>query len=389
VPVIAISHDPHAIGLASKFVSRKLLVAAARSAETIAAVNGLAHECGPCTLLTVSEANLNWLLAHKLEFVDEVKIAAPSAESLAAVLDKQRTLAVAKELGIDIPLTAEPASLEELDRIAAGFPFPAVLKWKDANAIAPLLSRAGIEFVKAEYVEDESALRAIGRRYERIGQWPLIQQYCNGRGLGQFFFMENGVAVRRFQHLRIAEWPPEGGFSSVCDAVPLEQHVALQEQSIALLQALGWQGVAMVEYRFDPVSGRAVLMEINGRFWGSLPLAFHSNAGFALLAHLSAQGLSLPALPPPRADLRCRMVATEIKRLVRILAQPERIADRRFQRRPVHEVLRFLFDFLRPGRRYYVWWWKDPMPMVRDLLGAAGWSRIGFRAWTRAASRER
>lgn len=62
-----------------------------------------------------------------------------------------------------------------------------------------------------------------------------------------------------------------GGFSSVCDALPLSEHQALQAQSVALLRAIGWEGVAMVEYRFDPATGTAVLMEINGRFWGSYP----------------------------------------------------------------------------------------------------------------------
>ena len=377
VPVIAISHDPNAIGLASRFVARRVLVSSLRSAETIAAINTLAAEWGDCTLLTVSEANLKWLVAHTQEFAAAVKISAPPPAALDAVLDKKRTLAAARDVGVAIPRTEEPSSLADLERIAADFPFPAVLKWKDANTIAPLLSAAGIEFVKADYVQDASSLLAIGRRYEPIGQWPLIQQYCAGQGLGQFFFMVDGVAVRRFQHLRIAEWPPEGGFSSVCDAVPLEHHADLQEQSIALLRALGWQGVAMVEYRFDPASGRAVLMEINGRFWGSLPLAFHAGAGFALLAHFSAHKLPLPALAEARSDLRCRMVATEIKRLVRILLQPARIADRHFRRRPVYEVTRFLADFMRPKRRYYVWWSRDPLPFVRDVLAGVGITRRG------------
>ncbi len=51
--------------------------------------------------------------------------------------------------------------------------------------------------------------------------------------------MRNGEVLRRFQHTRIAEWPPEGGFSSVCDSVPLSEHRELQERSIALLRAIG------------------------------------------------------------------------------------------------------------------------------------------------------
>jgi len=167
-----------------------------------------------------------------------------------------------------------------------------------------------------------------------------VQEYCSGVGLGQFFFMHRGKAVRRFQHLRVAEWPPEGGFSSVCDAVPLDRFVELQEKSIRLLQHIGWDGVAMVEYRYDPASGRAVLMEVNGRFWGSFPLAMYCGAGFGLLAY-GLQGRDrMPDLPPLRENLRCRMVVTEVKRLKRILLEPGQIRDRTFQVRPLAVVMR-------------------------------------------------
>ena len=128
----------------------------------------------------------------------------------------------------------------------------------------------------------------------------------------------------------------------------------------------------MVEYRHDPATGRAVLMEVNGRFWGSFPLAMYCGAGFGLLSYsLQGQG-RMPELPTLREDLRCRMVATEIKRLRRILLEPGLIRDRTFQVRPLREVLRFVVDFLRPSVRYYVWNWKDIKPFVRDLRNALG-----------------
>jgi hypothetical protein len=254
-----------------------------------------------------------------------------------------------------------------LPAIAASFRFPGVMKWRDPAEVMHALEAHGLPLLKAEYVNDAAEFLAAAARYQPIGCWPLLQSYCAGRGLGQFFFMHEGQAVRRFQHLRVAEWPPEGGFSSVCDTVPLDQHAELQQRSIALLQRIGWQGPAMVEYRLDEASGRAVLMEINGRFWGSFPLAVHCGAGFALLAYRACSGRGLPTLAPPRDDLRCRMVLTEVKRLVRILLQPSRIQDRHFKRRPAAEVWRFLADFLRPGVCYFVWDRRDLRPWFSDL----------------------
>jgi hypothetical protein len=208
---------------------------------------------------------------------------------------------------------------------------------------------------------------AAARRYEPLGEWPIVQAYCPGQGLGQFFYMHNGQVVRRFQHLRIAEWPPEGGFSSVCDSVPIEKHVALQEKSIALLRHIGWEGVAMVEYRWDPATDKAVLMEINGRYWGSYPLAVHCHADFALLSYYLESGLGLPALSAFQPAIRCRMMSTEIKRLVRIFLHPELIVDRTFKISRWREAVRFVSDFFKPAVRYYVWDKRDPKPYWTDV----------------------
>jgi hypothetical protein len=50
-----------------------------------------------------------------------------------------------------------------------------------------------------------------------------------------------------------------------------------------LLSAVGWQGVAMVEFKRDVRDGKAKLMEINGRLWGSLQLAVSSGVDFPSL----------------------------------------------------------------------------------------------------------
>ena len=370
IRVIAMSHDPRALGLASRYVWRRVVVGPPRSDAVIAAINQQAAELGAVSLLTVSEGNLVWLDCERARFDACVHLAVPEAAAMRSVLDKSQTLATAQALGIAVPRTASPATLAEWQALAAGFPYPAVLKWADANAVAPRLAVAGLDLVKAEYIDDADQLRRVGERYATVGAWPLVQEYCVGHGLGQFFFMHQGQAVRRLQHRRVAEWPPEGGFSSVCDAVSLSQHVALQQQSVTLLQALGWQGVAMVEYRYDPARERAVLMEINGRFWGSLPLAVAAGAGFARLAHAAALGRPLPDLPPTRERLICRMVATEVKRLRRLWFQRGLIADRRFVVQPLRETLRFVSDFVRPRVHYFVWSLDDLRPAIRDALNA-------------------
>lgn len=371
VPVIGIALSPDAIGLRSRFLHAKALLHAPRTAEGLQELRALGERHGAGYLLTVSEANTGWLIDHLGE-LGNLKALVPSSQAFEAVLDKEKTLALARKVGVDVPQSVCPQSWDEVEATAAIFPFPAVLKWADPNAVAPQLEACGLECVKAEYVDNATEFLAVAQRYRSLNTWPLLQEYCPGVGLGQFFFMHRGEAVRRFQHVRVAEWPPEGGFSSVCDALPLSQFVEQQERSIALLKEIGWEGVAMVEYRYDSASGRAVLMEINGRYWGSFPLAMHSGTGFSLLSYaLQGQG-RMPALPAQRDDIRCRMVATELKRLVRIVVQPGKIMDKRFQVRPLYELFRFAIDYFRPSVRYYVWRWDDPKPFFQDVMNALG-----------------
>lgn len=369
VRVVGVTHDARAIGLASRYLWRRVLVEAPRSAAMLDALRRLGAELGACPLITVSEANLLWLHANR-DALAPLRPVLPPRDALGIALDKSSTLAVARSLGMAVPRSGEGVTADALLAGCADLSFPVVLKWRDPSAVSAALGRAGLPLLKAEYVHSAPALKAAIDRYLPVGCFPLVQEYCAGYGLGQFFYLHKGDVLRRFQHRRVAEWPPEGGFSCVCDALPLQAHVELQDKSIRLLQAIGWEGVAMVEYRFDPATGRAVLMEINGRFWGSYPLAMHSQAEFALLAYLLAAGRAAPDLPPPAQGVRCRMMLAETKRLLRIWLRPGLIPDPQFAIRPWPELARFVADFFRPGVRYYVWSLADPRPWLADFRNA-------------------
>lgn len=367
IKVIGVAQSPHAMGLKSRYLWKGVVEPRLRSPELLAQLQHLGETYGPCPLLAISEANLLWLQAHRDVLAPLVPVLPPPA-ALATVLDKSATLSAAVSVGVQVPQTWQPLSAEDIAAHAGSFPLPAVLKWSDPNGVTRALSTAGLPLLKSEYVTSVQELQSALARYGVLGVWPIVQQYCPGFGLGQFFFMHEGKALRRFQHRRVCEWPPEGGASCVADAVPLDEHVQLQARSEALLRHIGWEGVAMVEYRHDPVTGNSWLMEINGRFWGSFPLSVHCQAGFARMTYALAAGLPVPRLGPPRDDLRCRMLGNELKRLVRVLLQPAAIPDRQFVRRPTREVVRFVGDFVNPRSRYYVAAWDDLAPLVADLL---------------------
>ena len=182
------------------------------------------------------------------------------------------------------------------------------------------------------------------------------------------FLARDGEALIEFQHERLHEWPPEGGVSSLCRSVPLQDHEDMREKSRALLRRLAWTGVAMIEYRYDPQTGDWRFLEVNGRFWGSLPLAVNVGIPFAAgLVATTGEGTGVPSYDRTYPRRSCMFWIPETKRLLRVLFQPGAIADPNFHVRPLKESAAYLWYLLNPLTRFYVFSWSDPMPFFRDI----------------------
>jgi len=111
--------------------------------------------------------------------------------------------------------------------------------------------------------------------------------------------MNNGQPVALFAHRRLREKPPSGGVSVLRESIALPQ--PMTQYALRLLQHVGWHGVAMVEFKVDRDNGTPFLMEVNGRFWGSLQLALDAGVNFPLLLCALANGNTVNA---PTADYR-------------------------------------------------------------------------------------
>ncbi|WP_157216968.1 carboxylate--amine ligase [Flavisphingomonas formosensis] len=366
VPVHGIGRSAAAIGAHSRFVADSSVRVPGPLADWLPA---LIRRTGAKALFAISEGDLIELAAMPEE-IEGCRILTPRTPQLAIVLDKRETLRRARALGLSVPESWQPRTGEDFTREAAARPYPVVVKWPDPMAVAALLEQRGLELVKAEFARDADALLAILARYASLGVWPIVQGYCPGRGLGQMIHMEAGRATLCFQHVRLHEWPPEGGVSTLCAAEPIERHQAQMALSEALLAGIGWEGPAMVEYRHDPVTGRYWLMEINGRFWGSLPLARACGAHFAWESYRRRILGEHHEAGPYRASLRARYMIPETRRLIRLLFQRGRIADPFFEPRPIGDLFAWLSGFLDPRMRYYVFSAADPGPFLADMRAA-------------------
>jgi predicted ATP-grasp superfamily ATP-dependent carboligase len=177
--------------------------------------------------------------------------------------------------------------------------------------------------------------------------------------------MRRGEAVATFMHRRMAEHDIAAGVAlahGATGAVSVHEPEMLSA-GLTLLQALCWDGIAMVEFRKSSRDGRFYLIEINPRFVGSLELAIAAGVDFPwLFAQLAA---NRPVVGPTRyrVGLRYRWLLSK------------NVADA-FER-PLGYVLDVL-SVLRPDTRCDLAL-RDPRPHLVQLRSAAWWVRDHVR----------
>lgn len=337
-------------------------IALADPHEYVTALAGLVARWNIQVLIPVSEASLHAVLANRERF-PRVAIPFASHQEFAAICDKARVTAVARSLGIAVPEQHHVESREQAQRLTREqVHFPLVVK------PARSVSSDGTRTVKTGVVHcrDWPDLRRALDDLPDAAYPVLLQERIVGPGTGVFLLMREGRVRAAFAHRRLREKPPSGGVSVLCESIPLDAQ--LLAKSTALLKAFDWQGVAMVEYKLDASTGTPYLMEVNGRFWGSLQLAVDAGVDFPRLLVDAALGVPNPVVTKYRCGVRSRwfwgdvdQLIARIRRSARQLALPPGAPGR------LRAVADFVLSF-RPGDRSEVLRWRDARPFLRESI---------------------
>jgi len=182
--------------------------------------------------------------------------------------DKRRTVELAKKLEVCTPQTWLVRRSEESAHLPVSF--PCVVKPAREGAASNMVSYC------ANHAELSGAIaqQLVGLQGRAD---VLVQEFIKGTGFGFFALMNQGAPLRMFMHQRIREYPPSGGRSTAARAF---YSARLKDLGLKLLSALTWHGVAMVEFKYCESREDFVLMEINGKFWGSLELGLSAGVNF-------------------------------------------------------------------------------------------------------------
>lgn len=366
-----------ALASASRY-SRQAFVypsAAEEPEEFLQVLEKKVRDLGIELLIPVSEVSIYIVLKNRQRF-SGVTIPYPDYDLFQEVSNKSALFRTADKLGLAIPGTVYADKIQDLEQLDPGMPYPVIVKpcrsrvedggrWRDTSV---------------HMARDYQELVGIFTKNPLLQRIPVMfQQYIEGHGQGVFAYCRPGADPVFFAHRRIREKPPSGGVSVLSESIAVPPE--LRRSAEILLRHYNWHGIAMVEYRVDP-EGKAWLMEINARFWGSLQLAISSGCDFPLIMYQDVLEGRSPESVGYRVGTRCRWLLGDLDHLLLVLRPGKGSRNRHYTFwQKLQAVVRFV---LPAGRRvrHEVDRLDDPGPFlveIRQYVAALFGRRYGRR----------
>ncbi|ELY99418.1 ATP-grasp protein-like protein [Natrialba chahannaoensis JCM 10990] len=379
IRTIVVSEDETAPALRSKYCDEAVPVPDPHE-DLVAykdALLAVATRSDVQTIIPVRDVDVYVLAKYRSEFADHVATPWPDMDTLASAQDRIRLFDAAEEAGVGVPETGVLRS----DSGPDPGPNPASNAAHDANRTwdQEWIVKARYAVLADEYLDDYGPRQYvdppkteylspgtepdIDALTQEMGHQPLLQEYVPVTDeYGFFALYDHGEPVATFQHRQIRGYSYAGGASSYRESVRIP---ALEEAGRDLLEHLDWHGLAMVEFLRDE-DGEFKLMEINPRFWSSLPFSVQAGADFPYYYWQLATGDREAIEHSYQADIAGHLLRGELLYLYSILFDDVELAEKPSFTGSLSEILSSI------GRetRFDYASLDDPRPFVRDLRNA-------------------
>ena len=214
-------------------------------------------------------------------------------QALLAMLDKERTYALCREIGVPCPRTATVTTREEAERAAREFDYPCALKPRESHVFA---QHFGI-LAKAVQVQSPEELVAAFERTAELGVAMIVTEIVPGRddALCSYYSYldEDGRPLYDFTKRKVRQYPPEFGLG--CYQITTRDP-ELAELGLRFFQGAGLRGICNVEFKRDARDGTPRLIECNARLTAANEQVRMAGLDIALLAYSRVTGTPAPQL---------------------------------------------------------------------------------------------
>ncbi len=330
--------------------------------EYVACLLEIARQWNATVLFPMTDLAVELIGEHKERVGLAVTLPIPSLKQYRKLSDKYQLTAWAKEQGIPIPPTLFVPD-GDVSRV-----IDQVAKW-------PVVVKPGRSLLKVDgrwkkttvlYAHDPDDLR---RLYHEVWylQWPsLLQERISGEGEGVFGLFSSGEPLALFAHRRLRERPPSGGVSVLRESIPLPPQMT--DYALRVIKSADWQGVAMVEFKVDRDSDVPYLMEVNGRFWGSLQLAIDAGVDFPWLLHqLGTGGVIAGGNEPYQVGVKSRWWLGDLDHLLLRFWKSEKELSLPAGSPSKIETLKSFFSMFDPKTKPEIFRFRDLKPGLHEI----------------------
>jgi predicted ATP-grasp superfamily ATP-dependent carboligase len=251
---------------------------------------GRQHGLDGWVLFPVVDEYVEILSANHRALSSIYRVTTAPLEVTRFALDKRLTYRQADELGIAAPWTCVGNSLADIEE--AGIPYPVILKPAVNHHFFPQTN------VKALPAASRSELQTGFAQMSRYipPDEILVQERIPGGGENQFSFCavcKDGRAYASLVAQRRRQYPVDFGNASTF--VETTNQPVVEAAGRRFLESIGFDGMAEVEFKFDPRDGQYKILDVNPRTWGWHTLGKAAGIDFPYL--LWQQTVGLPIAP--------------------------------------------------------------------------------------------
>ena len=241
----------------------------------------VARVAGADVCMAVDESAIR-VLAHRSGGVPFRTPPIPSAVHFDAAHDKWQLARVLSAHGLPHPATHLTGSEEAAAAGAEAARIPVLLKpRRGSNGVGIVRFDTANAFIR--YVE----------RHPEVSGTTIVQEEIAGGDVDCSVLCKDGEVLAHT--IQRATSPAPNRFQP-SRAVEFVAHDEVLRVVKRLMAALSWNGVAHVDLREHPSTGRVEIIEVNPRFWGSLLGSLHAGVNFPHLAALTALGAPHPEI---------------------------------------------------------------------------------------------
>ncbi len=305
---------------------------------------------GARVLISSSDANVELIRRHREQLEKRVCIALAREPALGIALNKERTLEVARKLGLRVPHAVIVGGVNEVKAALYEIGLPAVVKpvqswvWNERQGVG----------LKCKLVTTPGEARRAVEELTSPGVAVLFQQFLSGRREAVSFLYAHGQIYAHFAQWAKRMAPPLGGTSVLRQSIVIPPDIGVQAER--LVREIELEGYSEVEFRRDS-AGNLYLMEINPRLSASVEIAVRAGVDFPYLLYQWAIGDRIDAVKDYRVGYWMRYLRGDLAATIGAVLQRGRPGVTPSAR----AILDFCTSFFVPMGYDYLDW-KDPLP---------------------------